>query len=87
MARMNNACTLDANVVNITFRANAYYSGPKMTMKKIHLYIVFGVFITFKTILLIKNYFFTITMCCTFFIIYFKTFSMRILESNSNTLF
>ncbi len=87
MAKMNDACTLDANVVNITFRANAYYGGPKMTMKKIHLYIVFGVFITFKMILLIKNYFFTIIMCCTFFIIYFKTLSTRILESNSNILF
>jgi hypothetical protein len=26
-------------------------------------------------------------MCCTFFIIYFKTLSTRILESNSNILF
>jgi hypothetical protein len=76
---------LDANGVSIPLPmwVNAYYGGPKNALKmSIYVYI-FGVVVTFTMSFQITNEVFARIMCCTFFLIHYKTHSMKTLESNS----
>jgi hypothetical protein len=58
-----------------TCRANAYYSGLKTTMKKVHFYIVFGVIITFKIIFQLIFFFYNNYVLYIFYNIFYNTFN------------